>query len=268
MNYIQKYHNKSNAGELNVGKYIFRLYNKIIAGIQSGLYTFDASKAEKAIMFIENYCRHSKGRNDLLKLELWQKAFLSIMFGIVDKNGLRWFREVFVIIGRKNGKSLVAAAIMAYMAFVGGEYGAEIYCVATKKEQAKIVYDCFTEMIRGDDELSELVKFRKEFLRIPESNILVKPLPATPESFDGLNPELVICDEVAAWRSENGIKQYEVLKSAQGARNQPLILSITTAGYESGSLYDELFKRGTQFLNGDTRENRLLPVFYTIDDEL
>ena len=268
MNCIEKYYSGILAGKFIVGKHVRKLYYIITAGIENGVYVFDSKKANNAIKFIENYCRHSKGRNDLLKLELWQKAFVSILFGIVGKDGLRVFREVFLIIGRKNGKSLLAAGIMEYFAFVAGEYGSEIYCVATKKDQAMIVYDCLVEMINKDEELSEYVKFRKDFLRIPTRNVLIKPLPATPKSFDGLNPEVVVSDEIAAWPGENGINQYQVLVEAMGARDEPLMLAITTAGYESGGIFDDLFKRSTLFLNGDTRESQLLPILYMIDDEL
>jgi phage terminase large subunit-like protein len=137
--YIQEYHHKIQTGEVIVGEWIRLLYEWITRDLQAGLFYFDVKKANRAIKFIENFCRHSKGRNDLITLELWQKAAVSLIFGIVDENGLRIFREVFLVIGRKNGKSLFASACIAYMAYLDGEYGADIYCLAPKLEQAAIV---------------------------------------------------------------------------------------------------------------------------------
>ena len=118
-NYIQEYHyhlQKEDIPNIRGGKWIKRLYDKITAGLRDGLFYFDDRKANRAITFIENFCHHCEGRNDLITLELWQKASISLMFGIVDENGLRIFREVVLIMGRKNGKSLFASACIAYMA--------------------------------------------------------------------------------------------------------------------------------------------------------
>ena len=113
-NYIYEYFSGIQSGKYTVGKWVRLIYEIIIAGLERGEYFFNAKKANKAIKFIENFCHHSEGRNDLLKLELWQKAIVSAIFGILDKNtGYRQFREVFLVVARKNGKTLFAAAIMA-----------------------------------------------------------------------------------------------------------------------------------------------------------
>ena len=125
-NYIFEYHDAITSGRIRAGKWIKAIYKILVEGIKNGEWVFDQKKANKAIKFIENYCHHSEGRNDLLKLELWQKAIVSAIFGILDKNtGYRQFREVFLVVARKNGKTLFAAAIMAYMAYIDGEYGAK-----------------------------------------------------------------------------------------------------------------------------------------------
>ena len=142
-NYIYEYYDGISSGNITVGKWVRLLYEYIVKGLQEGLFTFNAKKANKAIRFIENFCHHCEGRTDLLKLELWQKAAVSVMFGIVEEDGTRVFREVFIVIGRKNGKTLFASAVIAYMAYLDGEYGAKIYCLAPKLEQANIVYDNF-----------------------------------------------------------------------------------------------------------------------------
>lgn len=253
-------------GEEVVGKWILLLYEFIIEGLEKKKFFYDHKKAKKAIKFIENYCHHSKGRNDLLKLELWQKAFISLIFGIVDEEGLRQFREVVLIIGRKNGKSLLAASIMAYMAYLDGEYGPEIFCIAPKVEQADIVYSAFWQITQQDEELKSRIKSRKSDAYIAETNATIKKIAFSARKSDGFNPHLTVCDEIAAWPGDAGKKQYEVMKSALGARKQPMLLSCSTAGYVNLGIYDELFLRGTRFLLGDSKEKRLLPVFYTIDD--
>jgi len=265
-NYIYEYYYKITSGEILVGKWILAIYKIIVTGLEKGQYFFNAQKANKAIRFIENFCHHSEGREDLLKLELWQKAIVCVMFGIVDEKSIRIFREVFIVIGRKNGKTLFASAVIAYMAYLDGEYGAKIYCLAPKLEQAEKVYDGFFQMIQKEDDLGELAKKRRSDIYIQESNTSVKPLAFNAKKSDGFNPHLVVNDEVASWVGDGGLKQYEVMKSALGARKQPMILSISTAGYINDGIYDELMKRSTAFLKGNSKERRLLPFLYIIDD--
>lgn len=242
------------------------LYEYIIQGLQNKEFFYDGKKARRAIRFIENYCHHSKGRNDLIKLELWQKAFVSTLFGIVDDKGLRQFREILLVVGRKNGKSLMAASLMDVAAFVDGEYGAEIYCLAPKLEQAEIVYNCFWQMVQAEPETKQLIRSRKSDYFIEDTNSTIKKIAFNHKKSDGFNPHVVVCDEVASWVGEAGKKQYEVMKSALGARRQPMILSCTTSGYVNGGIYDELILRATRFLRGDSKEKRFLPVLYMIDD--
>ena len=264
--YITEYNEAIRTKKVRVGKWIKKIYSLICEKIESNEYFFDAEKAEKAIEYIENFCHHSKGRNDLIALELWQKAAVSAMFGIVDENGVRIFREVFIVIARKNGKSLFASAIISYMAYIEDEYGQEIYCLAPKLEQANLVYDGFYQMIQLEPELADLAKKRRSDIYISESNTVIKPIAFNAKKSDGFNPQLVVCDELAAWQGDAGLKQYEVMKSALGSRKQPMILSISTAGYINDSIYDELMKRSTAFLLGNSNEKRLLPLLYMIDD--
>lgn len=265
-NYIQEYHYKIQHGEIVAGKWIKLLYEKIVAGLRDGLFYFDAKKANNAIEFIETFCHHCEGRNDLIKLELWQKATASLIFGIVDENGLRIFREVFMVMGRKNGKSLFASACIAYMAYLDGEYGAKIYCLAPKLEQAAIVYDNFYKMITREPELAGLAKKRRSDVYLESTNTMIRPLAFNAKKSDGFNPHLTVCDEIASWPAEQGLKQYEVMKSALGARKQPLIFSISTAGYVNDGPYDELMTRATAVLLGSSEERRMLPILYIIDD--
>lgn len=265
-NYILEYYQAMQDGSIVVGKWIRLFFEYIVKGLQTQSFFFNQKKANKAIRFIENFCHHCEGRDDLLKLELWQKAIVSIMFGVLDKDGSRQFREVIVIIGRKNGKSLFAAAVIAYCVFLDGEYGAKAFCVAPKLDQADLVYSSFWQTIAKEPELAALVKRRKSDFYIESTNSSVKKIAFNARKSDGFNPHLTVCDEIASWPGAPGLKQYEVMKSALGARRQPLILSISTSGYENEGIYDELIKRCTRFLLGDSRERRLAPFLYMIDD--
>ena len=211
---------------------------------------------------------------------------LSAIFGIVDENGRRQFREVLLLVARKNGKSLIASAIGNYMWRVDGGYGAKVFCCAPKLEQADIVYNNIWQMVTLDpeyqalkEELDErdthnvkikdnsiLPKHRQSDLSVASTNSTVKKIAFSAKKSDGFNPSLAICDEIAAWEGDKGLKQYEVMKSAMGARPEGLLLSCTTSGYINDSIYDELVKRSTRFLLGDSKEKKLLPFLYMIDD--
>lgn len=267
VNYIVEYHDKIERGQIIAGKWIKKIYKILVDGIKSGDWDFNAKKANKAIQFIENFCHHSKGRNDLFKLELWQKAIISAIFGILDKKThRRQFREIFLLVGRKNGKSLFAAAIMAYVAYIDGEYGSELYCLAPKLDQADIVYDSFYKITQAEEELAEVTKKRRSDIYIAELNTTIKKIAFNAKKADGFNPTMTTNDEMEAWPGDQGLKQYEVMVSGTGARTEPITLSTSTAGYVNDGIFDELMKRSTAFLKGSSKERRLLPFLYMIDD--
>ena len=266
-NWIFKYHEAIQKKEVIVGVWVRLCFEILTTGLLNGEWEFNEKKANKAIKFMENFCHHSEGRSDLLHLELWQKAIVSAIFGIMDKTtGYRQFREVFIIVARKNGKTLFAAAIAAYMTYVDGEYGAKVYFLAPKLDQADLVYDAFYQIVQSDDELDSITKKRRSDIYIKAFNTSVKKIAFNSKKSDGFNPQLVVNDEMEAWPGDQGLKQYEVMTSALGARKQPLIISIATAGYVNDGIFDELFKRATAFLKGNSREKRLLPFIYMIDD--
>ena len=268
-NYIQEYHHAIQTGEVTVGKWVRLFYDRITAGLRDGVYHFDDRKARRAVEFVENFCRHHEGplAPQLIKLELWQKALLSVLFGIVDEDGARQFRELFLVMGRKNGKTLLAAAISAYMLYLDGEYGARIYMAAPKLEQANLCFDAFYQMITKEQELAELVKKRRSDIYMESTNSTAKPLAFSAKKSDGLNISLCVGDEIASWPAEQGLKFYEVLRSSFGARRQPLLLSISTAGYVNDGPYDNLMTRATAWLLGNSDERRLCPILYMVDDE-
>lgn len=267
-NYIFEYYQQIQEGTTIVGKWIRIWYGIIIKGLESKRFYYDAKKAKKAIRFIENFCHHHEGAlaPETIKLELWQKALVSVLFAIVDENGLRQFREVIIIMGRKNGKTLLAAAISAYCMFLDGEYGARIYFAAPKLDQANLCFDAFYQMIQNEPELDEVSQKRRTDIYVASSNSSAKSIAFNANKSDGFNIHLCVADEIASWKGAQGLKFYEVLKSSFGARLQPMLLSISTAGYENEGIYDELMKRATRVLLGDSKETRLAPFLYTIDD--
>jgi len=287
-NYIYAYYQQIKNGSITVGKWILLLYEYLVNGINEKLFFFDQKRANSAIDWFETHCFHTEGplAPGNIKLELWQKAFLSAVFGIVDENGNRQFREVVLIVARKNGKSIMAAGLANYVFRAEGGYGAKVFCCAPKLEQADIVYNNVWQMITLDPEWqalrehtqeknaqhvkinddSMLARHRQSDLSIPGTNSTVKKIAFAAKRSDGFNPSLAICDEIAAWEGDKGLKQYEVMKSGMGARPEGIILSCTTSGYINDSIYDEIVKRSTRFLLGDSKEKKLLPFLYMIDD--
>lgn len=267
-NYILEYYQAITDGTEVAGKWIRLWYEYLIKGLEEKAFFYNRKKANRALKFIEGFCRHHEGRlaPQHIKLELWQKAFVSVVFGIMDSNDTRQFREVVLIVGRKNGKTLLRSRIRNYMTFLDGEYGRRVYFVAPKLEQANLCYNALYEMIKKEPELSELIKKRRTDIYVESTNTTRKALAFNAKKSDGLNPSLCVCDEVSSWQGDAGLKQYEVLKSALGSRKQPLLLSITTSGYSDESIYDELVRRSTAVINGDARETRLAPFLYMIDD--
>lgn len=289
-NYILSYYQKIQNGSIIVGKWIKLVAEYIVKGLEKKDFVYDQKKAVDAIDWIESHCFHTEGplAPGPLKLELWQKFIVSCLFGICDKDtGFRQFRECVLIVSRKNGKSLFAAAIAKYTFMVDGGFGARVYCLAPKLEQADIIYNSIWNMIILDPEWQEmkdeidnskdahnkktisdglLAKHRQGDLFIPDMNATVKKIAFSAKKSDGFNPSLTVCDEIASWQGDQGLKQYEVMKSGMGARPEGILLSCSTAGYISGSIYDELVKRGTRVLLGDSKEKRLLPFLYMIDD--
>ena len=267
-NYIYEYYQQIVDGSVVVGKWIRLLYERIIKGLENKSFYYNNKKAQASILFVENFCRHHEGElaPQKIKLELWQKATLSLIFGITDENGLRVFREVFLVVARKNGKTLFSAAISAYMTFLDGEYGGRIYFAAPKLEQANLCFEAYHQMIIKEPELDAMAQKRRTDIYIKDTNTSAKALAFNAQKSDGLNISVCVADEIASWKGEPGLKFYEVIKSSFGARKQPLLLAISTAGYLNDGIYDELMKRSTRVLKGDSQESRLLPILYMIDD--
>ena len=285
--YIYKYYQGIKNGSVVVGRWIRLLYEYIVHGLEKKEFFFDQRKANSAIEWLEKHTFHVEGEKapGNVEAELWQKAFYSCVYGIVDKNGNRQFREVLLLVARKNGKSLMASGMGKYDWIENGGFGARVYCIAPKLDQADIVYNSIWAMTMLDPEWQdrqqalkdakkareygddpELARHRMTDLFVPATNSTVKKIAFSAKRSDGFNPSLCICDEIASWQGDAGMKQYEVMKSGFGARPNGFLLSCTTSGYVNDGIYDELVKRSTRFLLGDSKEKRLLPFLYMIDD--
>ena len=268
-NAILQYYQAIMDGSMVVGEWIRKLYTVVVDGLEKKRWFYDHRKAQNCIRFIETFCHHNKGplAPGRLKLSLWQKASLSLIFGIVDADGNRQFTEVVLVVGRKQGKTLIAGGIGNYMAYAAGEFGSEIYYLAPKLDQADLCFGAFEFNVHQEPDLDKRTKSTKSRgLYIQESNTTIKKLPFSDRKADGYNPMLYVGDEIASWPGQRGLRQWEVMVSGTGAREEPLGIAISSAGYENEGIFDELVKRGTGFLNGNSREEHLLPILYMIDD--
>ena len=266
-NYIDQYLDAIRSGKCIVGKRIRRQYEKLSKDIHepSGGYIFDQKRAEKPIQFIERFCKHSKGEwaAQPVKLELFQKAFVSALFGFIHETTReRRYRETLFYVARKNGKSVLLAAIALYCLIADGEAGAECYAVASKKDQARIIYEEVCNMVRQSAELADITKKRKSDLYFPLTFSKMQPLGRNSDTLDGLNSSLVIIDELHSIKDRN---TYEVMKQSQSARRQPLLVMITTAGTVRECIFDDMYKYACGVCDGTIQDEHFLPVLYELD---
>ena len=269
MNYIDEYLEAIRSGKCIVGQRIRREYEKLSDDIHNPKngFIFDEKKAQRPIDFIERFCRHSKGEwaSQPLKLELFQKAFISALFGFIDeKTGFRKYRETLFYVARKNGKSVLLSGIALYCLIADNEPGAEVYSVASKKDQARIIFTESVNMVKQSPELIGITKKRKSDLYFPLTFSKMQPLGKNSDTLDGLNSSLVIVDELHSIRDRN---LYEVMKQSQSARRQPLFVMITTAGTIRESIFDDMYKYACGVADGTIKDDRFLPIMYELDDK-
>ena len=266
MNYIIEYFEAIKSGKCIVSKRVYKQYEKLVYEINNpSQYIFDEDRAIKPIKFIETFCKHSKGEwaGKPVILELFQKAYISALFGFIDKDtGLRRYRESMFYVSRKNGKSTMLSGIAAYMLVADGEPGAEIYSCATKKDQAKLVFDETLNMIKQSPYLSKHIKKRKIDLYFPLTMSKFQPLGKNSDTLDGLNAHCVIIDELHGVKDRN---LYEVMKQSQSARRQPLLIMITTAGTIRECIFDDMYEYACNIVDGTFEDNTFLPILYELD---
>lgn len=268
VNYVRQYVRAIRAGTVTVPEPVRQVYERLDAEAadKSCPYRFSAKLGAHAIRFIETFCRHYEGEHagQLVKLDLWEKAFIQTLFGWVDKKTrLRRFREFFLLVARKNGKSFLSACIMVYMLVADGEAGAQCVSIATKYDQAAIVYKTARKIIEQDADLSALVVPIIGGMEFKLTNSTMKALASKSKTLDGLNLHYCSCDELHAQEDRN---LYDVTKQGMKARKQPIFGTITTAGFAREGIYDELYEYARSVAMGTVADAHLLPVLYTLDD--
>src|SRR5699024_4979388 len=251
MNYVLEYWEAIKSGQVTVSKRVYKQYKRLADDIEHHeQFVFDEAKATRPIEFIERFCKHSKGEwaGKPVKLELFQKAYISALFGFVDKDtGLRRYKESMFYVARKNGKSVMLAALSLYMFIADGEGGAEIYSIASKRDQATILFDEAHNMIKQSSHLSKHVRKRKSDLYFEHTMSKFMPLAKNSNTLDGLNSSLVVIDELHSIQDRN---LYEVMKQSQSARQDPLLIMITTAGTTRGNIFDDMYEYACNVVDG------------------
>ena len=268
MNYVTEYVKQIEAGNIITSKRVYKQYKKLAEEIANpGQYIFDEKKANRPVEFIERFCKHSKGEwaGQPVRLELFQKAYINALFGFVDKGtGYRRYKESFFMVARKNGKSTMLAGLALYMLLGDKEPGAEVYSTATKKDQAKIVFDETCHMVQQSPELKKFIKKRKSDLYFSLAMSKFMPLGKNSDTLDGLNSHCVIMDELHSVKDRN---LYEVMKQSQSARRQPLLIMITTAGTVRECIFDDIYDYATKVVDGVITDDTFLPVIYELDNK-
>lgn len=285
--YIEEYYDWIKDNPEKVNKKITTVYKKLVEDIkkprqvsffnkqteelETHTFVFDNKKAKLPIEFIEKYCKHSKGKwaGKPVILELWQKAFVEALYGFVDaETGLRKYKKAILFVGRKNGKSTLDAGLACFMLTKDGEGGAEVYSVATKKEQAKIVWDEANRMIRKSPALSSRIRRLVNGIFYDKTESQFKALASDSNSLDGLNAHFVVADEVHAWKDKNLL---DVMYDSTSAREQPIILETSTMGVIRESVFDNEYGYGEEVIKGYEGESEvvdetLLPIIYELDN--
>ncbi|MGN7309908.1 terminase large subunit [Alkalicoccobacillus gibsonii] len=272
-NPVLAYYEQIESGEVTVGWKVRRIYKKLVDDIhdQNSVYEYSAKHANHAIEFVENFCKHSKGKwaGQPVDLELWQKAYVAATFGFIHKvDQIRKYREVLLVVARKNGKSTLSAAICLYLMVADGEGGAEVYAVATKEKQAKIVWSEAKRMVRKSPSLWKRIKTLVKELIADFNDSSFMPLGSDSDTLDGLNVHGASLDEIHAWKH---ISLYDVIVDGTSAREQPLINMITTAGTIREALYDLKYDEAEMLLNGlddpnGYEDETFLPIIYELDE--
>lgn len=253
-NPVIQYWQQIKSAQVTVNKKIYIFYRYLVEKIIENPeceYFYSSKRANHIIEFAENFCKLSKGSGagKPIRLELWEKAMLGAVFGIIDIEGHRLCRELILIIGKKNGKSLLASIIGLYMQVGDGEPGPEVYAVATKKDQAKIIWQESKRMVRKSPALIKRIKpLVAELSSELYNDGTFKPLASDSDTLDGLNVHCVLMDEIHQWK--NGKILYDIMADGTSAREQPLIVITTTAGTIREDIYDLKYEECEKIING------------------
>lgn len=248
---IREYWQTIQDGREIVSRKVYKTYKHLVWKLDHpSEYSYNPARANHVIEFFENYCHHSKGKfgGKLVQLELWEKALLAAVFGFVDMDGNRQYRKCGLIVGKKNGKSLIASGVGLYMQLADGEAGPEVYAVATKRDQAKIIWQEAKRMVRKSPALLKRVRTLVAELCSDFNDGVFKPLASDADTLDGPNIHCALMDEIHQWK--NGRALYDIIADGISAREQPLIFMTSTAGTVREDIYDETYEEAEKIING------------------
>lgn len=268
---IREYWEKICSGEEIVGSKIRKTYRKLAYDLDhQDEFFYSHKRANHIIEFAENYCRHSKGKygGKKVSLELWEKALLAAVFGFIDIEGNRKYREAILIVGKKNGKSLLSSIVGLYLQMADGEPGPEVYAVATKRDQAKIIWQEAKRMVVKSPTLFKRIRPLVGELMSDFNDGVFKPLSSDSNTLDGLNVHGALMDEVHQWR--NGKALYDIIADGVTAREQPLTFITSTAGTIREDIYDLKYDEAKRIIDGyfdpgGYRDDRIIAFIYELD---
>lgn len=270
-NPILQYWGAIESGQEIVGRKVRTLYKKLAKDVieAPGEYEYDVSKADHAINFVERYCKHSQGKmgGQPFIMEPWQRAATAALFGFVHKiDGTRKYRECILMVARKNGKSVWGSALALYMLFADGEPGPQVVSAATKRDQAKIIWQEAKRMVKKSPVLSKRARCLVGEIVTDFNDGTFKPLSSDSNTLDGLNIHCSLIDELHAIEDKN---LYDVIIDGMSAREQPLSIITTTAGTVREGIFDQKYDEAEQIINGYEDglyvDERVLPIIYELD---
>ena len=267
LNPAEQYAKDVRDGKVVVCEYVRRAVERYYSDLDNALdrgWYFDRKAAQRTIKFIENL-KHTKGEwaGQRFLLEPWQQFIIWNLFGWMLADGSRRFRYAYIEIARKNGKTALSAGIGLYMLFADGESRPEVYSAATVKDQAKICFSDAAEIVKATDLKKYLSVFRNSITYEAKGGLL-KPLSSDYGTHDGLNPSCGIIDEFHAHKDSG---MFDVIKSAFGARRQPLMFIITTAGFNKTGACFAYRDNVIKVLRGVNTDDSLFGIVYTLDDK-
>ena len=262
----EKYLEAVQKGRITTSKKVRKLADKMLPQIRNGYkeWHFDYEAANRPVHFIENYCFIPSGKlKKPFKLEPFQKAIIQLAFGFVDKDGNRRFQEVLCIIGRKNGKSSLLAALELYMLIADKEGAPQIYNVANSEDQAKLAYNAAIRILRQSKPIQRYAHKRAEDVYCAKNLGYMKPLTSQTRNLDGLDVHFAVIDELSAILNRD---LYDLVKQGMSARDQPMLFTITTNGFVRGGIFDAQYDYARRWLEGEVEDDRFLAFVYELDD--
>lgn len=270
-NPIIEYWNLIEEGSEVVSKKVRQTFHKIVKDLNNNdsEWFYSNKRANHIIEFFENYCHHSKGKfgGKRVVLELWEKAILATVFGFIDIEGNRKYREAILIVGKKNGKSLIASGVGLYLQVGDNEPGSEVYAVANTRDQAKIIWNEAKRMVGKSPILKKRIKRLVGELRSDYNDGIFKPLASDSDNLDGFNVHGALMDEIHQWK--NGKELFDIVADGVASREQPLIFITSTAGKVREDIYDEKYEEAERVINGyndgSYTDDRFIAFIYELD---